>query len=441
MQFVNDDMDDLFRRAAEEYPLKTDSGDWNKMMNKMHADRNDSNGSGKNDNKKRYLFLLALIPLLLICTTYIQNNHSATSRGKISKRSDTEQIVPKNKMEPVKPRVLEDNLDNSPNSINVASSTTINATGQIKTGRVAKFSVAGNTNTGRNNYDNAKEQTHDNSFLSIKQNALPLSSEVGNNGHIETIADANKTGKKNTTGNIQKSGDGQSVTGQQTATGENKRPINEKPEDVRSVPDAKEKKAKKQDTKLYLSFLAGPDFSMVKSTKISGIGYSIGLLAGYNFSKKLAVEMGVLWDRKKYKAEGRDFKTEKLNWPHVTIYDLQGYCDMYEIPLNFRYNFSANTKRTFFAIAGVSSYLMKTENYDYHYTRYGVQGYGNKEYKNTSKDWLSVAHISVGVQKKLGAIGDLRIEPYIKLPVNGVGIGSMPLRSTGVYLGITRPIR
>jgi hypothetical protein len=84
---------------------------------------------------------------------------------------------------------------------------------------------------------------------------------------------------------------------------------------------------------------------------------------------------------------------------------------------------------------------MKTENYDYHYTRYGVQGYGNKEYKNTSKDWLSVAHISVGVQKKLGAIGDLRIEPYIKLPVNGVGIGSMPLRSTGVYLGITRPIR
>jgi hypothetical protein len=155
-------------------------------------------------------------------------------------------------MEPVKPRVLEDNLDNSPNSINVASSTTINATGQIKTGRVAKFSVAGNTNTGRNNYDNAKEQTHDNSFLSIKQNALPLSSEVGNNGHIETIADANKTGKKNTTGNIQKSGDVQSVTGQQTATGENKRPINEKPEDVRSVPDAKEKKSKKAGYKIIL---------------------------------------------------------------------------------------------------------------------------------------------------------------------------------------------
>ena len=34
MQFVNDDMDDLYRRAAEEYPLKTDSGDWNKVLDK-----------------------------------------------------------------------------------------------------------------------------------------------------------------------------------------------------------------------------------------------------------------------------------------------------------------------------------------------------------------------------------------------------------------------
>ena len=38
MQFVNDDMDDMYRRAAEEYPLKTDSGDWNKVLEKMQSD-------------------------------------------------------------------------------------------------------------------------------------------------------------------------------------------------------------------------------------------------------------------------------------------------------------------------------------------------------------------------------------------------------------------
>ena len=44
-------------------------------------------------------------------------------------------------------------------------------------------------------------------------------------------------------------------------------------------------------------------------------------------------------------------------------------------------------------------------------------------------------------KKKLGTVGDLRIEPYVKLPLNGLGLGSLPLRSTGIYLGITRPIR
>ena len=121
--------------------------------------------------------------------------------------------------------------------------------------------------------------------------------------------------------------------------------------------------------------------------------------------------------------------------------NLSGYCNMFEIPVNVRYNFIKAEKTTWFANAGISSYLMKKENYDYHYQSYGVYGYGNKEYKNTTNNLLSVAHLSVGIQKKLGLIGDLRIEPYVKLPLNGVGIGSMPLRSTGIYLGITRPIR
>ena len=66
MQFVNDDMDDLFRRAAEEYPLKTDSADWDKLASKMQAEDEHKNASGKKRNKAKYLLLLALIPLFLI---------------------------------------------------------------------------------------------------------------------------------------------------------------------------------------------------------------------------------------------------------------------------------------------------------------------------------------------------------------------------------------
>ena len=37
MQYVNDDMDELFRRAAENYPLNTNSADWNEVQKKLIA--------------------------------------------------------------------------------------------------------------------------------------------------------------------------------------------------------------------------------------------------------------------------------------------------------------------------------------------------------------------------------------------------------------------
>ena len=37
MEHVNDDMDELFRRAAEGYPLNTDSADWNGVERKLSS--------------------------------------------------------------------------------------------------------------------------------------------------------------------------------------------------------------------------------------------------------------------------------------------------------------------------------------------------------------------------------------------------------------------
>src|SRR5687768_3129292 len=94
MQFVNDDMDDIFRRAAEEYPLQTDNPDWDKLVSKMRADGGDKNNPGKKDNRRRYLLLLALIPVLLICTTYIKNNYSKDIGTPVTKKASGEQTTP-----------------------------------------------------------------------------------------------------------------------------------------------------------------------------------------------------------------------------------------------------------------------------------------------------------------------------------------------------------
>ena len=114
---------------------------------------------------------------------------------------------------------------------------------------------------------------------------------------------------------------------------------------------------------------------------------------------------------------------------------------MFEIPVNLRFNFLRGEKSNWYALSGVSSYLMQKEEYDYEYERYNVRYKSKKYYKNASKDWLSVMNISIGYEHALGRLGRLRLEPYLKLPLQGVGIGSLPLSSTGIYVGITYPVR
>ena len=448
MQFVNDDMDDLIRRAAEEYPLKTDSGDWDKLVSKMQADSGNKNIPGKKGNRRRYLLLLILIPLLLICTTYINNNSSGNINNQISKETTVKQPV-SNIDENRQIREKDKNNVQTTKAHNkVALSPTLKQNENSVRDRATKLF------TDNNNYrNNTVSVTKNNRLLQRKENrGLDITSAINNNSAIQernnsTDQESNNLAEKTTGSNNQLSSvaisPNQNTTtiDKNTNIAEDQKTITRDSISTATTTTTKEKKLKKKEPKLYAGLQAGPDFSMVKSTNVRGVGFSFGLLAGYNFSKKLAVESGLFWDHKSYQSEGQYFKTENLNWPHVIILNVSGYCNMYEIPLNIRYNFSTNSKRTWFATTGLSSYLMKKENYDYNYERYGVYGKGNKEYNNTTTDWLSIAHLSIGLQKKLGTIGDLRIEPYVKLPVNGVGIGSMPLRSTGIYLGITRPIR
>ena len=64
MQHVNDDMDELFRRAAEGYPLNTDSADWNAVVKKLELERSlPAKKENRNKNYKHLLWLLLLLPL------------------------------------------------------------------------------------------------------------------------------------------------------------------------------------------------------------------------------------------------------------------------------------------------------------------------------------------------------------------------------------------
>jgi len=113
---------------------------------------------------------------------------------------------------------------------------------------------------------------------------------------------------------------------------------------------------------------------------------------------------------------------------------------MWEIPVNIRYNFSTDAKTNWFALLGSSSYFMKSEKYDYQYERYGSVSERYTEYSNHPKSWFAVLNIGGGYERKLGGKTAIRIEPYVKLPVKGLGWGRLPITSTGINVGYTRSI-
>jgi hypothetical protein len=192
--------------------------------------------------------------------------------------------------------------------------------------------------------------------------------------------------------------------------------------------------------KFYAGFMAGVDATTIKFQKIEDAGYSYGLLVGYQFNKKWSIETGAFLEKKYYYSDGKYFNTSKLYLPANTrIDDASGDCKMIEVPVAVKYNLRSNKNSNWFATLGASSYIMKEEKYTYNYY-YGTVGPvpHKKEYKNSSTNLFSAVSLSGGYIHRLGNFADVRIEPYLKLPVSGMGIGKLPFSSAGLQLGVTK---
>jgi len=207
------------------------------------------------------------------------------------------------------------------------------------------------------------------------------------------------------------------------------------------------KKDDKKDNKKVKGFeigiVGGPDMSNVKFTHTADAGFNVGLQVGYRFSNRWSVSTGAIYTKKNYEVNGDD--VTKYGWfanPNVKVKAMEGYCNMWDIPVNVRYDFSVNQKRRFYASTGLSTYIMKKENYDYYYT-YGsstqdytrnwdskANGVGDSTYL------FSILNLSAGFERTLGKKLSIQAEPYFKLPLSQLGHGKLNLNSYGIYFSL-----
>ena len=427
MQYVNDDMDELFRSAAENYPLDTRTADWDKVLAALQGQTETKTISEKKRDKNgRFLWLLLLLPLGFVCNQLyspgILNNNgiSKTDAKKenpfLKKKNSEQQDYNKNNSAS---KTIVGVTGLGTKDQNTQTGTT-NVDPSIQLQKTFYFSKASHSKGNTRNYITSDDVFSDNQMKNGHNNDNELINEdvPFSRSYVSEIR-LKKAQKE------------------RSATEINRNLI---PLITSTEQTSKQNIRVERRKKFYAGFMGGIDATTIKFQKIENAGFGYGLLFGYQFNKKWSIETGVYTEKKYYYSEGKYFNTSKIYMPSGSrIEDVSGDCKMYEVPVSVKYNFSSHKNSEWFATLGTSSYFMKKENYDYNYY-YGTVGpvLHHKEYYNSTNNFFSNVSISGGYTHRIGNFADLRIEPYLKIPVSGMGIGSLPLFSTGLQAGLTK---
>lgn len=431
MQYVNDDMDELFKRAAENYPLDTKSADWNKVLAAM---QNESSAKSEDKGKKnsRFLWLLLLLPMGLICNQLYSPSILNEEAFKIIKAGDDLSDTISNQQKDV--------YNKRVNTITVnddgGDGINLNGIHQQREDAVPNEIAAApgfSPQSKKNVYLPEADLKFKTQTYSSFDDAFPF-----NQKEQSRVSTDNFINEELFSGRIyvtsiahrKKPLDGFSTSVKRTLAPLLQSPDQETNQNIRV---AKRKR-------LYIGLMGGIDATTIKFQKIEDAGSSYGILFGYQLNKKWSIETGAYLERKYYYTDGKYLNTSKMYIPPTTwIDDASGDCKMIEVPLVVKYNFSNHKNSDFFAAVGTSSYIMKKEDYTYRYY-YGTAGpvSHKKEYKNSSTNLFSALSISGGYTHHVGSFGEVRVEPYVKLPVARMGIGKLPFFSAGLQVGVTK---
>jgi hypothetical protein len=189
--------------------------------------------------------------------------------------------------------------------------------------------------------------------------------------------------------------------------------------------------------KLHFYLGVGADWSVAAPMPIGPTKLKLQIGGEYQFLKKWSVLRGLNYTVKAYETNAEDYAVIPGFWAGgIKPTSILAECNVLEIPLNVRYYFNAQDRRrsSFYVTAGASSYLMASERYRFTYdvNDPSLKQEWNGKWKNMH--YFGVLHLSAGYQKSFEKNGSVLLEPYVDLPLTGIGFGQVKLMSFGVSL-------
>jgi hypothetical protein len=181
---------------------------------------------------------------------------------------------------------------------------------------------------------------------------------------------------------------------------------------------------------LKLSVLISPDLSASSGIGKINSGFNTGIVLQYFLFKNLSITTGVLKSRKVYNEKPENYS--KGYGASKGPINIVGDCSITDIPINIRFFYPTNYRFKTFMSVGLSSYLMRREDYTYQYLNYEK----TYNYRKQNNHLFSVVNLSIGAEYQLGKNFSLGIEPFLKVPTVGVGAGKIKLRTVGAFLSL-----
>jgi len=425
-----DDMDEMLRKAAANYDVDAGkAADWNAVFKAVHSTEEEFVPVAEKKKKRRFMFWwLLLIPLGWMANTmYNKFSEAVKTERKTFVKSETKLERP---VEAAGNELSNDKTaEHSSPVIGPAPAGKENQSDNI----LSRNSIykPGSKQPVTNNLasDDFKQQQSVNGSVNTEQHSII-------NGLQQ---DALQQAAKNADASVAGSNIDQPPVQQKNISSTLNADTAAKQNSVVSTSKASIK-IPGLNNHFYVGLMAGMDLSFVKYQQMEPLGYNVGLLAGYKF-RKLSIESGLYFVKKNYYTEGDYFDKSGISYfDDADILKVDGYCRMFEIPLNIKYNLAEKKHHTWFVTAGLSSYLMNKEYYNYDYIKDGEEHYRSKAYYHATQNWFSIVNLSAGYQLKTSTKTNLRIEPYFKAPLSGVGTGKLSISSVGINAGLVRQI-
>ncbi len=216
--------------------------------------------------------------------------------------------------------------------------------------------------------------------------------------------------------------------------------LNNKSDSLRTSEVMNEGKQKiKPSSRWSVGVVLAPEFSTTSLSSYSKPGESIGLRIGYQVSNRFNISTGVIRSMKKYIGSGDEYQPRnpaywQIRTNGVVPEEIDSKCLVYELPLTVQFDVLQREKSRLFVSTAISSYLMKSQAYDYTFSYpnpgadMGWRSQGSESY------WFSVGMISAGYERYIHRSLAIGIEPYLKISLSEIGWPNVKLFSTGAYV-------